>query len=399
MLKGKTVVVGVTGGIAAYKVVNVVSALKKLGASVRVIMTKAATELVRPLTFRILSENPVHVDQFEEPRVWNVEHISLADAADLFLIAPATADIIGKVANGIADDLLSTTVMAVKAPVLFVPAMNVKMFENRIVQANIAKLKGYGYLFMEPGIGRHACGDVGKGRLPEPDEIVARVIYELTPKDLRGLKVVVSAGGTREALDPVRFISNPSTGKMGFAIAEAAYRRGAEVVLVAAPTHLETVDGVKRVDITNTQSMYEAILHEAEDANIVIKAAAVSDYTPVTVYDHKVKKADGNLLVEFKRTPDILAELGHRKKNGQVLIGFAAETQDLLDNAREKLLRKNADMIVANDISAPGAGFGVDTNLATLLTREGVEPLPMMSKDELAQHILNRAVQFLPGRA
>lgn len=398
MLKGKTVVVGVTGGIAAFKVVSVVSSLKKLGATVRVVMTKAATELVQPLTFRILSENPVYIDQFAEPKVWNVEHISLADAADLFVVAPATADIIGKIANGIADDMLSTTVMAVKAPVLLVPSMNVKMFENRIVQANIQKLKEFGYLFMEPGEGLQACGDTGKGRLPEPDEIVARVIYELAPKDMRGLKVVVTAGGTREALDPVRFISNPSTGKMGFAIAEAARRQGAEVTLVTAPTHLKTPFGVKRLAVNSAQEMYEAVLKEAEEADIIIKAAAVSDYTPVTVYDHKVKKTDGNLTVEFKRTPDILAELGQRKRAGQVLIGFAAETEDLLQNAKSKLERKNADMIVANDISTPGAGFGVDTNLVTLLTRAGAETLPLMSKGELAEQILNKAMEFLPGR-
>lgn len=395
MLKGKTVVVGVTGGIAAYKVVNVVSSLKKLGATVRVIMTKSATELIQPITFRILSENPVHVEQFEEPRVWNVEHISLADSADLFLIAPATANVIGKIAHGIADDLLTTCVMAVQAPVLIVPAMNMKMFANPIVQDNIAKLKSYGYLFMEPNAGVQACGDVGKGRLPEPDEIVARVVYELTPKDLRGKKIVVTAGGTREALDPVRFISNPSTGKMGFAIAEVAHRRGAKVVLISAPTHLEPAAGIEYVPVCSTDDMYHAVLAHAEDADVVIKSAAVSDYKPVEVYDHKVKKAEGNITVEFTRTQDILAELGRRKKPGQVLIGFAAETQNLLEYGRAKLEKKNADMIVANNVAAPGSGFGTDTNQVTLITKAGNESVPMMSKAQLAEYILDKAIQML----
>lgn len=397
MLKGKTIAVGVTGGIAVYKVVNVVSALKKLGATVRVVMTKSATELVTPLTFRYISENPVYVEMFEEPKVWNVEHISLADAADLFLIAPATANIIGKIANGIADDMLSTTVMAAQCPVLVIPAMNMKMYANPIVQNNIQKLRDYGYRIMEPNAGYQACGDIGKGRLPEPNEIVERVIHEMTPKDFAGKKLVVTAGGTREAIDPVRFLSNPSTGKMGFAIADAAHRRGAEVVLVTAPTHLKAAPGVKVVPIENTQEMYETVMPEVETADVVVKAAAVADYTPVTVADQKMKKQEGNLVVEFKRTQDILAELGRLKKPGQLLIGFAAETQNLLENAQSKLERKNADMIVANDISAPGAGFGTDTNRVTLLTRDGNEPLEIMSKSELAEVILDRVLAKLEG--
>lgn len=395
MLKGKTIVVGVSGGIAAYKVVSVVSSLKKLGATVRIVMTRSATELIQPITFRILSENPVHVEQFEEPRVWNVEHISLADSADLFVIAPATANIIGKIANGIADDLLSTTVMAVQAPVLIVPAMNVKMYTNRIVQANINRLKEYGYLIMEPNSGLQACGDVGSGRLPEPEEIVARVIHELSPKDLLGKKVVISAGGTREMLDPVRFLSNPSTGKMGYALAESAYRRGAEVVLVSAPTHLQATAGIKVVPVVSTREMADAILAEAVGADLIIKSAAVSDYTPLEVSEHKLKKNEGNICVEFTRTQDILAELGRRKKSGQVLIGFAAESQNLLANARAKLEKKNADFIIANDISAPGIGFAHDTNQVTILSKEGAEPVPMMSKADLAELILNKALHLL----
>lgn len=395
MLRGKTIAVGVTGGIAAYKVVNVVSALKKLGATVRVVMTKSATELVTPLTFRYISENPVYVDMFEEPRVWNVEHISLADAADLFLIAPATANIIGKIANGIADDMLSTTVMAAQCPVLIFPAMNMKMYANPIVQNNIQKLRDYGYRIVEPNSGYQACGDVGKGRLPEPNEIVEQVIQEMTLKDFAGKKVVVTAGGTREAIDPVRFLSNPSTGKMGFAIADAAHRRGAEVVLVSAPTHLKAVPGVKVISIKNTQEMFEAVIQEVDTADVVVKAAAVADYTPISVADQKLKKQEENLVVEFKRTQDILAELGRLKKPGQLLIGFAAETQNILENAKSKLERKKADMIVANNISIPGAGFGVDTNRVTLLTRDGNEPLEMMSKNELAGVILDRVLAKL----
>lgn len=385
---------GVTGGIAIYKMVNVVSALKKLGATVRVIMTSSATELVQPITFRILSENPVHVEQFEEPRVWNVEHISLADAADLFVIAPATANIIGKIAHGIADDLLSTCVMAVQSPVLIVPAMNVKMYGNPIVQENIARLRSFGYLFMEPGEGVHACGDIGKGRLPEPDQIIERIIYELTPKDLRGKKIVVTAGGTREALDPVRFLSNPSTGKMGFAIAEVAHRRGAEVVLISGVTHLQPPAGVCFMPVVSADDMYQAVMDQAEDADLVIKSAAVSDYKPVEAADQKVKKSAGNITVEFTRTQDILAELGRRKKPGQILIGFAAETRNLLEYGRMKLEKKNADMIVANNVSAPGSGFGTDTNQVTLITRDGNEAVPMMSKAQLAEYILDRSLRL-----
>ncbi len=394
MVKGKTVVIGITGGIAAYKVVYVVSALKKLGVTVRVVMTRAATEFVQPMTFRILSNNPVFVEQFAEPKVWNVEHISLADSADLFVIAPATANIIGKIAHGIADDLLSTSVMAVQSPVLIVPAMNVKMYNNPIVQDNIARLKNYGYLFMEPNAGLHACGDVGKGRLPEPDEILQRIIHELTPKDLKGKKIVVTAGGTREAIDPVRFLSNPSTGKMGYAIAEAAYRRGAEVVLVSGPTHLQASSGIKVIPIINTQQMANAVFDEFDDADLVIKAAAVADYTPIAYSEQKTKKTEGEFVIRLRRTTDILAELGKRKKPGQVLVGFAAETQNLLENARSKLERKNADMIVANDVLRPDSGFAVDTNRVTIITKEYTERLDLMSKEQIAEMILDQAMKI-----
>ncbi|MCK4259203.1 MAG: bifunctional phosphopantothenoylcysteine decarboxylase/phosphopantothenate--cysteine ligase CoaBC [Halanaerobiales bacterium] len=395
MLKGKKILIGVSGGIAVYKMVNVVSALTKLGANVRVIMTHAATKLVQPLTFRYISKNPVYVEMFEEPKVWNVEHISLADEADLMLIAPATANIIGKIANGIADDMLSTTVMAaaVQIPVLIIPAMNMKMYANPIVQNNISKLREYNYKIMEPNSGHQACGDVGKGRLPEPMEIVERLLYELTPKDLHGKKVVVTAGGTREAIDPVRFLSNPSTGKMGYAVAKAAYYRGAEVVLISAPTHLKAPEGVQVIPIIRTQEMYDAILNEVDDANLIVKTAAVADYTPVTVAEQKMKKTEGDLTIRLTRTPDILAELGRRKKPGQVLVGFAAETQNLIENARSKLVRKNCDFIIANDISTPGAGFAGDTNQVSVVSETGEEKLPMMSKEELAHQILDRALE------
>lgn len=395
MLKGKNIVVGVTGGIAAFKVVSVVSSLRKLGANVRVIMTKAATELVQPLTFRILSSNPVYVEQFAEPKVWNVEHIALADFADLFVIVPATANIIGKIAHGIADDLLSTTVMAVQSPVLIIPAMNVKMYNNPIVQDNIAKLKEYGYRLQEPNSGLHACGDIGRGRLPEPNEILARIIYELTPKDLAGKKIVVTAGGTREAIDPVRFLSNPSTGKMGYSIAEAAHFRGAEVVLVSAPTHLQASPGIRVVSIVSTEEMAEVLLNEAEDADVVIKAAAVADYTPIHYSEHKTKKTDDDLVIRFKRTPDILAELGKRKKPGQILIGIAAETQNLVENAKSKLIRKNADMFIANDVSIPGSGFAVDTNQVTIITRDEIKTLELMTKQQVAEVILDKVVEII----
>ena len=394
MLKGKTVVVGVTGGIAAFKVVSVVSSLRKLGANVRVAMTQSATEFVTPLTFRTLARNPVYVEQFEEPKVWAVEHISLADDADLFVLAPATANIIGKVANGIADDFLSTTVMATRAPVLIVPAMNFKMYENPIVQENMDKLRRHGYLFLEPNAGLQACGDVGKGRLPEPDEIVNRIIDEFHPKDLAGKKVVVTAGGTREMIDPARFLSNPSSGKMGYAVAEVAKLRGAEVTLVSAPTHLEPAPGIRTIQVTSTDEMFEAVKREFEDADIVIKAAAVADYTPVESADQKLKKGSGDLSIKFERTRDILSYLGNNKREGQMVIGFAAETQNLLENGKKKLQKKKADLIVLNDISDNEAGFGVDTNKVTLISHDSVEELPLMTKKEVAYRLLDRISQF-----
>ncbi len=391
MLLGKNIVLGVTGGIAAYKAVEIVSRLKKAGASVHVIMTEGATKFVTPLTFRELSANPVAVKMWEEPKTWNVEHIALATLADLFLIAPATANIIGKIANGIADDMLSTTVMATKAPVILAPAMNTNMYLNPITQQNIAKLASLGYHFIEPGTGMLACGVEGPGRLAEPSTIV-EYIENLTKQScsLAGKKVLITAGGTREPLDPVRYIGNRSSGKMGYALAAAAAERGAAVLLVSGPTNLPAPQGVAVVNVESAQEMRNAVLAEYPDADIVIKAAAVADYRSVAQAEHKIKKNDETLTILLEKNPDILAELG-RLKTKQILIGFAAETEQLVTYATEKLNRKNADMIVANNVMLPDAGFNTDTNIVKLLYRDGrIEDLPKMEKTKLAGIILDK---------
>ena len=391
MLRGKNIVVGVAGGIAVYKVVDIVSRLKKQGANVYVIMTHAAANFVTPLTFREISGHPVVVDMWAENTNWNVEHIALATAADLFLIAPATANIIGKIANGIADDMLSTTVMATNAPVLLVPAMNTNMYLNPIVQQNITKLTQLRYHFIEPGCGVLACGTEGVGRLPEPEVIVGRVIEILKGNDdFAGKKVLITAGGTQEAIDPVRYIGNRSSGKMGYALASEAASRGAEVILVSGPTHLLPPLGVVVNYVESASQMRDAVLAQFSDSDIVIKAAAVADYRPKTTCVNKIKKSNATLSLVLEKTPDILFELGQLKKQ-QILVGFAAETQELLANAQEKLIRKNLDMIVANDITIPGAGFNVDTNIVKLLYRDGhIEELPKMSKKQLAGIILDK---------
>ncbi|WP_312517472.1 bifunctional phosphopantothenoylcysteine decarboxylase/phosphopantothenate--cysteine ligase CoaBC [Anaerospora sp.] len=391
MLLGKNIVLGVTGGIAAYKAVEIVSRLKKAGASVHVIMTEGATKFVTPLTFRELSANPVAVKMWEEPKTWNVEHIALATLADLFLIAPATANIIGKIANGIADDMLSTTVMATKAPVILAPAMNTNMYLNPITQQNIAKLASLGYHFIEPGTGMLACGVEGPGRLAEPSRIV-EYVENLTKQScsLAGKKVLITAGGTREPLDPVRYIGNRSSGKMGYALAAAAAERGAAVLLVSGPTNLPAPQGVAVVNVESAQEMRNAVLAEYPDADIVIKAAAVADYRSVAQAEHKIKKNDETLTILLEKNPDILAELG-RLKTKQILIGFAAETEQLVTYATEKLNRKNADMIVANNVMLPDAGFNTDTNIVKLLYRDGrIEDLPKMEKTKLAGIILDK---------
>ncbi|WP_312203127.1 bifunctional phosphopantothenoylcysteine decarboxylase/phosphopantothenate--cysteine ligase CoaBC [Anaerospora hongkongensis] len=396
MLRGKNIVLGVTGGIAAYKAVEVVSRLKKAGAAVHVIMTEGATKFVTPLTFRELSANPVAVHMWEEPKTWNVEHIALATLADIFLIAPATANIIGKIANGIADDMLSTTVMATKAPVVIAPAMNTNMYLNPITQQNITKLASLGYRFIEPATGMLACGVEGPGRLAEPSTIVEYVGNLFNRNcSLQGKKVLITAGGTREPLDPVRYIGNRSSGKMGYALAGAAAARGAEVLLVSGPANLPAPQGVTVIPVESAQQMRDAVLAQYHDADIVIKAAAVADYRCVKQAEHKIKKNDENLTITLEKNPDILAELG-RLKTKQILVGFAAETEQLVAYATEKLNRKNADMIVANNVMLPDAGFNTDTNIVKLLYRDGrIEDLPKMEKTKLAGIILDRICSLM----
>jgi len=396
MLAGKCVVLGVTGGIAAYKAVEVASRLRKLGATVYVVMTRAAANFVTPLTFREISGNAVVTSMWDEPKQWNVEHIALATRADLCVSAPATANVIGKLAAGIADDMLTTTVMATKAPVLLAPAMNSGMYLNPVVQANIARLAGLGYHVLPPDEGLLACGVEGPGRLPEPEVIVARAAALLgAGGDLAGRKVLVTAGPTREAIDPVRYISNHSSGKMGYAIAAAARARGADVVLVTGPTALTPPPGVRTVPVETAAEMLAAVLAEYDDCDAVVKAAAVADYRPVAPAEHKIKKHDEEMTLTLTKNPDILAELGRRKRH-QVLVGFAAETRDLAANAGAKLAKKNLDMIVANDVTVPGAGFGADTNVARLLYRDGrTEELDLMAKSELAGVILDRICALL----
>ena len=391
MLSGKNIVVGVAGGIAVYKVVDIVSRLKKQGAKVHVIMTEAATKFVTPLTFREISGNPVVATMWAETTNWNVEHIALATAADLFLVAPATGNIIGKLANGIADDMLSTTVMATSAPIVLAPAMNTKMYLNPIVQQNIAKLTQFGYHFIEPGCGALACGTEGVGRLPEAEVIISKVIEILTRReDFAGKKILITAGGTQEAIDPVRYIGNRSSGKMGYALAGEAAARGANVILISGPTYLLPPPGVVVKSVETASQMRDAVLAHYSDSDIVIKAAAVADYRPQTVSDDKIKKNSSTLHLILEKTTDILFELGQQKQH-QILVGFAAETQQLLAHAKEKLARKNLDMIIANDITVQGAGFNVDTNIVKLIYRDGhIEEMPKMSKSQLAGIILDK---------
>lgn len=391
MLKGKNVVVGVAGGIAVYKVVDLVSKLKKQDANVYVIMTQSAANFVTPLTFREISGHPVVVDMWAETANWNVEHIALANKADLFLLAPATGNIIGKIANGIADDMLSTTVMATTAPTLFVPAMNSNMYLNPIVQKNISKLTELGYYFMEPESGMLACGVEGVGRLPEATKILNQVNKILTSQnDFIGKKILITAGGTQEAIDPVRYIGNRSSGKMGYALANIAAARGAKVTLISGPTNLPAPHGVQVEYVESALQMRDAVLGHYADSDIVIKAAAVADYRPQNMAEHKIKKIGETLQLVLEKNPDILLELG-QLKNHQLLVGFAAETQHLLLHAQEKLARKNLDIIVANDVSIPGSGFNADHNIVKLLYRDGrIDELPKMSKDKLAEIILDK---------
>lgn len=397
---GRRIVVGVTGSIAAYKACQLVSSLVQHGAEVHVVMTKAATELVGPLTFQELTRQPVRVDMFGGSRLDPVVHVSLAQSADLIVVAPATANIIGKVASGIGDDLLSTTLMATKAPVLMAPAMNDAMWDNPVVQRNVALLKGLGYLFVEPTQGHLLCGTQGKGRLAPVESIMAAMSSALsTSDDLAGRVFLVTAGATREPIDPVRFISNRSSGRMGYAIAAAARQRGARVILVSGPSNLPPPPGVQLVTVETTNEMAEAVLERLPEADALIKAAAPADFAPETVSYDKIKKGSGELMLRLKPTRDILAEAGRRKRAGQIIVGFAAESRDLVDNARVKLANKHLDLIVANDIRLPGAGFDVDTNVVTLLAPEGQpESWPQMTKDEVAARLVDRVARLLmPG--
>lgn len=397
MLNGKNVVLGVTGGIAVYKAVDLVSRLRKQGANVYVVMTEHAKSFVTPLTFQSMSQNYVTHDMFEEPKTWDVEHIALAKRADVFVVAPATANIIGKVAHGIADDFLTTTLMATKAQVIFAPAMNTNMYENPITQSNIQHLKALGYQFIEPGSGRLACGDVGAGKMAEPEQILEYIIDYFRPVDLplKGKKVMISAGPTVERIDPIRFITNRSTGKMGYAIARVAASMGAEVTLVSGPTQLSTPDGVRRIDVESALEMYDVFMNEMDEQDIIIKTAAVADYRPASPSEQKIKKSDGELTMSFVRNPDILKAIGERKSH-QILIGFAAETEQVLEYAKGKIEKKNLDFIVANNVSQEGAGFGTDTNLVTIIDRvHHVEELPKMTKEAVAKVILEKALSLM----
>lgn len=393
MLKGKTVLLGVTGGIAAYKIANLASALVKLHADVNVIMTQNATNFINPITFESLTGNKCIVDTFDRNFKFKVEHIALAELADVFMIAPASANVIGKIANGIADDMLTTTFMACKKKKILAPAMNTNMYENPIVQDNIKKLKDYGMEIIEPATGYLACGTTGSGKLPDEKILLEYILREVAyEKDLSGKTVLVTAGPTREAVDPVRFISNHSTGKMGYAIARAASLRGARVILVSGPVSIEPPLFAELVPVVSAEDMYNAVMKYKDDADIIIKSAAVADYTPVTASSEKIKKQDGDMRIELKRTRDILKELGQSRRENQFICGFAMETENLIENAVKKLESKNVDMIVANSLKTEGAGFGTDTNVVTLITKDGKTELPLMSKIDVAMKILDKTV-------
>lgn len=393
-MKKPCVVLGVTGGIAVYKACELLRLLQKRGIDVFVVMTQNACRFVAPLTFETLSGHPVAVDTFDRPQTWEVEHIALAKRADLFLIAPATANIMGKMACGIADDMLSTTVMATRAPVLVAPAMNTGMWENAAVQQNVKTLRARGVEIVAPVSGHLACGDNGAGKLEDVAVIAERACELLfAKKDMEGLRVMVTAGPSREALDPVRYISNRSSGKMGYAIAQAAQKRGAEVTLLSGPVAIEAPQGVKLVPFTTTQELLDRASELAQEQDLLIQAAAPADYRAEEIAPQKIKKQGGEpMTFTLVENPDVAATLGKAKRSGQVFVGFAAETNDVLAHARDKLARKNLDMIVANDVTRPGAGFDVDTNIVTLITKDGQEALPMMSKAEVAQRILDRAL-------
>lgn len=393
MLNGKTVVLGVTGSIAAYKIANLASMLVKLHADVQVIMTKNAVNFINPITFETLTGNKCLVDTFDRNFQYSVEHVALAKKADVFMVAPASADVIGKIACGIADDMLTTTIMACKCHKIIAPAMNTNMYQNPILQDNLKKLADYGMEIAEPDCGRLACGDTGAGKLV-PEKLLLEYIMKAIacPKDLVGKTVLVTAGPTREAIDPVRFISNHSTGKMGYAVARYAVYRGAKVILITGKTEIEPPAFADVINVTSASDMYNAVMSNCHKADIIVKAAAVADYTPASVSDNKLKKKDGDMSIELVRTKDILKEIGTSRRTGQFICGFAMETENLLENAKRKLESKNVDMIVANNLKVDGAGFGTDTNVVTLITKDEVRELPIMAKEQVASVILDAAI-------
>lgn len=394
MLQGKTVVLGVTGGIAAYKMPNLASALVKLGCNVQVLMTQNATQFITAVTFETLTGNKALVDTFDRNFSFQVEHIAVADQADLVMIAPATANVIAKLAHGLADDMLTTTVLACNCPKIVVPAMNTKMYENPVTQDNLNTLRRYGWEVVEPASGYLACGAVGKGKLPEPEVLLQFILHDLAhEKDMMGKKVLVTAGPTQEALDPVRYLTNHSSGKMGYAIAQAAARRGAQVTLVSGPVALKRLPYVETVDVVSAQEMFEAVAVRAAEQDILIKAAAVADYRPMMVAEDKMKKSDDALSIPLERTQDILGWLGQHRRPGQFLCGFSMETQNMVENSRKKLEKKQVDMIAANNLKVEGAGFGVDTNLLTLITKDGLDELPLVTKEKAADLLLDRILK------
>ncbi len=396
ILEGKHILIGVCGGIAAYKIPDVISRLIKLGAQVKVVMTKAATEFVTPLTFQSMSQNPVACDMFAEPVAWEIRHISLAQWADVMLIAPATANVIGKLANGIADDMLTTVAMAVQKPIVLAPAMNTAMYENAAVQGNMRTLSERGVMLLEPDSGRLACGAVGKGKLVSTETMLEAVLDAVTIKDLSGKKLLVTAGATVEALDPVRFLTNHSSGKMGIEIARAARCRGADVTLIAGSVSVPLPIGVECVQVQSAREMFETVTNRQKDMDVIVKAAAVADFRPKQAAEHKMKKKETHPFIELEQNPDILAYLGEHKPQGQILVGFCMETQNLLQNAKEKLKKKNLNMIAANSLTEKNAGFGTDTNTVTLLCADGTEEaLPNMSKFCVAMRLLDRVKSWL----